>query len=357
MTDQERLRLLERQLRQSIGELAPFCHLILACLIALLAERTVNLAWIAQTLPSDALPESNRKRIQRFLDDRRVTSCAFAKVLAAFLPKTPWILALDRTNWFFGKTALNLLVLAVLLPTKTGHVALPLLWMPLERDGASDTDLRKRLLAQFLDLFGCQKIHYLTGDREFIGADWIAFLIKEQIPFRLRLRKDDLVTDPDGCVWEVAALFARRQSPCRKKPYLLWGSFVYLGGKRLTGADNFLVVASNEAGSLLEDYRRRWKIECLFQGLKERGFDLEGTRVTQGHRLSALLGLLSLAYLWCVNAGQSLPESVCSATGRLRKSVFRCGFEVVHRVAVGLVKQADAWQWEHALRCWRPCKC
>lgn len=209
----DRLRLLEaleRQLRQSIGELAPQCQFITAFLVALLAERTISLAWIAQVMPTNAQPESNRKRIQRFLDDARATPTAFAKIIGAYLPARPWIVAIDRTNWFWGKTPLNLLVLAVV----ENGVAIPLLWMALPREGASDTAQRIALLSQFLTLFGRTRIEYVTGDREFIGKDWISWLHEKGVPFRLRLRCCDVVTDQRGRALEAAALFTRTVS-CR----------------------------------------------------------------------------------------------------------------------------------------------
>ena len=114
-------------------------------LLALLAERTVSLPWIATVLPTGATQESNRKRIQRFLDDTRVTPTAFAKIIVDFLPASGWILVMDRTNWFWGKTPINLLVLAVYC----NGVAVPFLWMHLERDGASDTPQRIALSSPF----------------------------------------------------------------------------------------------------------------------------------------------------------------------------------------------------------------
>ncbi len=207
------------------------------------------------------------------------------------------------------------------------------------------------MLSQCLILFGRHKIAYVTADREFIGGAWIGWLQKQRIPFRIRLRKEDLVTDSHGQVWEAAALFERRHSACGKAPFVLWGQRVYLGGKRLPGEDAFLVIASDVPGSRLEQYRQRCKIECLFQALKGRGFHLEETRVTEPHRLWALLGLLTLGYLWCVCAGQALPEHVCGCLGRLRQSVFRRGLDLVHQVALGMARPSDRWQWEHALQC------
>jgi hypothetical protein len=347
---QSSLQKVQRLMRESIGELAPFCQFITMFLLAMLAERSVSLPWIASVLPTGATEESNRKRIHRFLDDARVTPMAFAQVIARFLPSGPWILVMDRTNWFWGKSPINLLVLAVWC----NGVAIPLLWEPLPRDGASDTGQRIALMKQFLDLWGSKRIVYLTGDREFIGGDWITWLKRARIPFRLRLRVDDLVRDRKGKTYEVAALF-RRSQQCRKGQFLLWGTWVYLGGKPLSGGDH-LVVASSDPGNLLEDYRNRWSIECLFQALKGRGFHLEETRIVEPDRISRLFGLLTLAYVLCTCIGQSLPQTICKATKRARKSIARQGLEVAHRVALWLLGPPSDLEIRWFLQALIPCK-
>lgn len=257
---------------------------------------------------------------------------------------------MDRTNWFWGKCPINLLVLAV----HCQGVATPLLWRHLQREGASDTEQRKQLLGEFVRLFGSHRIHYITGDREFIGEDWIAWLHKRDLPFRLRLRVSDLVADHRGRLYEVSSLFSRSMK-CRKGKWLLWGTWVYLGGKPLKTGD-YLLLASSHRGNLLEDYRRRWSIECLFQALKGRGLDLETTRVILPDRLCRLLGLLALAYLVCVCIGEGIPESVCKATNRLRKSVVRRGLEVAHRVSLWLVGPPTPFETQAFLRAFVPCK-
>ena len=328
--NQNQQTLIERQIRKSIGPLALFSNFISLFLIAMLAERTVSIPWIAEAMPTNAEPESNLKRINRFLNDPRITTEAFAKAIAAFLPNKPWILIIDRTNWFWGDNPINLFVLSVLV----NGDAVPLIIMPLERDGASNTEHRKILLTKFIELFGIKSIEYVTADREFIGEDWIKWLICWKIPFRIRLRNNDLVTDQKGIVYEVAYLF-QRSNQCRKPRFLLWGSWVYLGGKPL-GDGQWLVIASDAYGNLLEHYRQRWKIECLFQALKGRGFHLEDTRLTLPSRLCALMGLVSLGYLWCLRVGQALPARLSKSLSRPRQSAFRRGLRRVHRVAQSL---------------------
>jgi len=50
-------------------------------------------------------------------------------------------------------------------------------------------------------------------------------------------------------------------------------------------------------------YRKRWTIECCFQALKGRGFDLEDTHLKCLEKLKKLVALLSIAYAFCHNLG------------------------------------------------------
>ena len=48
-------------------------------------------------------------------------------------------------------------------------------------------------MKRFLGLFGRTKIAYVTADREFIGKDWVQFLLDEKISFRIRIRNNTKV--------------------------------------------------------------------------------------------------------------------------------------------------------------------
>jgi hypothetical protein len=78
------------------------------------------------------------------------------------------ILALDRTNWKFGRIDINLLVLAVVVKEQ---FSIPILWKALPKKGNSNTTERIDLLQMFIDIFGAQRIAALTADREFIGKE------------------------------------------------------------------------------------------------------------------------------------------------------------------------------------------
>ena len=95
----------------------------------------------------------------------------------------------DRTNWDFGKTTINVLMISV---TWNG-MGIPLLWMLLPTAGNSHTSERTELFDRLRAAFPDMKITALMGDREFIGDAWMAYLQRENIPFILRPRENQHV--------------------------------------------------------------------------------------------------------------------------------------------------------------------
>lgn len=328
MAEANPLSMIEHELKDSIGHLLPNSNFLACFILALIGVCRVTLYQVANAMPTTAKPESNLKRIQRFLDDFRLTPETFARAIALLLPApTPWILAVDRTEWKLGKIHVNLLVLAVVYK----KMAFPLLWMALG-PGCSDTAERIHLISRFVALFGKQSICFVTADREFIGKDWIKWLKKQQISFRIRIRTTEYLQDEHGRWFEAASLFTRRCG-CRKRMLSVWGIAVFVGGKPLKGGDS-LIVISDVFGDLLTDYRCRWAIETLFEALKSRGFDLEASHVTKGDRLCRLLGLLALCYIWCFRAGEDqevIGKIAVKKHGRAAKSIFRAGLDALRR--------------------------
>lgn len=57
------------------------------------------------------------------------------------------------------------------------------------------------------------------------------------------------------------------------------------------------------AERLLDCYASRWAVECLFASMKSRGFRLESSHMTRAAHVSRLIGLLTLALVWCAVLG------------------------------------------------------
>jgi hypothetical protein len=72
---------------------------------------------------------------------------------------------------------------------------------------------------------------------------------------------------------------------------------------RLPAGEYVIIVSHDESDSILEDYKKRWKIEVLFQALKSRGFNLEATHLKDEERLKTLFSVLTIAFCWSYHVG------------------------------------------------------
>ena len=323
MTHAYSIEAIEHQL-QALG--LPFAPHFARALVALLTARKISLHQIAHLMPGNQNPEANRQQMRRCLDHESTAADMWTGVIAALLPKGKWILALDRTEWKRGATTINLLVLAVVVH----GCAIPLLWSVVPNPGASDTRERKHLLERFMALLGKERVRFITADREFIGREWIGWLLEQGLAFRIRVKAGEWLRHADPAKGEKrgSQWFGLRACRCKPRAMTLWGLPVYVGGKRLGGSNEYLIVISNEKGDLLSEYRLRWKIETLFQALKGRGFDLESCRLSQERRLSGWFGFLSLGLCWCLKVGRFLDEIAplpLKKHGRRAISVFQRG--------------------------------
>ncbi len=88
-------------------------------------------------------------------------------------------------------------------------IAFPLLWTLLDKRGNSNSDERMDLLERFETLFPVAEIAYLTADREFIGKEWLSYLlIDKPIPVRIRIRQTDLICAGPGQSPAAGSLYA-----------------------------------------------------------------------------------------------------------------------------------------------------
>jgi hypothetical protein len=264
---------------------------------------------------------------------------AFAEVAQLVIKllgiQAPFVISIDRTDWYLGETPLNILMLSLVYK----GVAFPLLWTVLEKKGCSDTAERIQLLEKYLKLFGPASLSFVTADREFIGRDWFRYLRRKQIPFRLRIRENLKVTNARASKQVSAKNLFRTQKAgvgvllCGQRKVL--GAEISLMGMR-TGEGEYVIVASStESDQILRDYALRWKIENLFGCLKSRGFCLEETHITEKERLEKLLALLTVAFCWAYITGAWLARAnpiKIKEHGRLAKSLFRHGFDYLRRI-------------------------
>lgn len=311
---------------------------LVAFLVAILKIKTVNLAHIAPLL-SGRQVASNYRRLQRFLKDFELDFDLVARLLWTLLPhQPPYRLSLDRTHWRFAGLDINILTLAVVTPH---GLAIPLLWQLLPKAGNSNQLERTHLLSRFVDLFGPQALEHVLADREFLGDEWLGFLIDQQLAFFIRLRQNQWAYQPGKGLVKLQWLFhnlALHQARQFHKPWRVGNQWVYLSGLKTVnrqGQLEWVIVASYRfSAEALALYSQRWQIECLFKALKSSGFELEATHLLALDRVSKLLALVAIAYVWAYRVGEWLHEQKpirrCSH-GRLGQSIFRHGLDGLTR--------------------------
>src|SRR3954462_15317454 len=185
------------------SRLESFCVLV----IGVLLSRTVNLSHLACMFPTRAAIASNYRRLQRFFAQVILDGSQLARVIVRIvgLGTGPWLLALDRTCWKFGRHDINVLMLAII----RNGIAIPVMWDVLGRAGNSTTAQRSALLSRFCAVFGESAIAGLIADREFIGRAWMTSLAERDIPFILRLKDTFHVRLSAGRQGQVRSLFRK----------------------------------------------------------------------------------------------------------------------------------------------------
>ena len=337
---------LKEQLRPHLHWHGARLHFLCLFLLALIQVRTVNLVELSIAFKSDAKPESSYKRLQRFFKDFEFNEVSLAQAIISLLNvPEPWGISIDRTNWKFGKTNINILMLGVVYQ----GIAFPLMWCLLEKQGNSNTDERIDLLERFIDHFGHYQIDYIAADREFIGTDWFLYLLK-YTAYRFCMRvKDDTKIGAGKSAQKAKVMFAHLpigQTQVLRNKRMIWGHPLYISATRLEDRTLLLIATPAKPKSALTDYANRWPIETLFGIFKTRGFRLEETHITEPERLSKLLALLALALCWCIKTGEiqwsNKPLKV-KKHGRLPKSLFRYGYDHLRHIILNLDSHLEAF--------------
>ena len=312
-------------------------------IIALFKVKTVNLAEVATAFPGPAEIDSHYRRLQRFFEQVEIKPALMAQFVVSFLPYTTYTLSLDRTNWMLGSVPINFLVLSVV----HDGIAFPIFWSFLAKKGNSNTHERIELLNQFIAVFGVHKIECLLADREFIGEKWFTYLQDHHIPFHIRIKRDMTVSRSQRTLAPALNFF--RSLPVStyctlSGPRLVCGQRLWVTGMRLPSGDYLIVVSNVKCDDVLELYKKRWKIEVLFQSLKSRGFNLEATHLTDEKRLKTLFSVLTIAFCWAYHVGawrHAVKPILIKKHQRPARSIFRYGFDWVRQAVLNPEDKRD----------------
>jgi hypothetical protein len=305
---------------------------------ALCKVQTVNYEKLSAAFETEAKSDSSRRRIQRYMSKYMLNGDLIARLIFKLLPhRPPYRLAMDRTNWKFGKTNINVLMLAI---TYQG-VAFPILITMLDKRGNSHTQERIEMIERYIRLFGSDTIDCLVADREFVGEQWIKYLNLKQIRYYIRIRKNFYVDNPrNGKRLKVSWLFSHLrfgECECLHRIYYVNGQLCYLSASKIKnkhGQPELQIIMSfNRPENAKELYRERWQIETAFKALKSSGFNIEDTHLTDIKRIEKLFLLVMVAFAWAYVVGIYVHENIKQVKikkhGNRAKSLFKYGLQTI----------------------------
>jgi hypothetical protein len=292
---------------------------------ALTSARSVNLIHISTHSHTKAKLDSHHRRLQRFFSEWKMPRKSITKLILRKIPKPKngYILSIDRTNWQFGQTHINILTIGVII----NKIAVPLVWRTLpqaSKRGNSHTIHRMELMSELLQILPAEQIDYIAMDREFHGKKWLKFLEQNDLTFVLRIKANTLING------KAIRDYQRSPRACKT----IWGLQLYVGIKQVNSQrTQDLYVVSNRFQSIkaLNAYKKRWGIEVVFGHFKRKGFNIEDTHLREAERIDRLVAVVTLSFFYCFGWGILLKHAAKKTSKLFRKSHFRLGLEDLAR--------------------------
>ncbi len=305
--------------------------------------KTVKIKELAIHVSSKGNLHAKIVRIERLLLEQEINFTVIGKIIVKLMqPLGKLMIAIDRTNWKFGSSNLNFFVAAVVY----GSITIPIAWLLLDKKGNSSTAERKKLIEQIVEIVSKDRIEIILADREFVGKKWLEYLNTDQIPFAIRVKKNEQMKHPNGGKMKFSKYFSGMQKGDMKTANTkLYGILIKVTCLQLE--KELLLVVSNVAigEAALIAYKQRWSIERTFKSLKTSGFNIEDTHMTDQEKLRKLFAITSLSLAICVIAGEiknNIRPIKIKKHGRKLYSLFTYGFDWLKEYFYNLKNQSLA---------------
>jgi hypothetical protein len=269
---------------------------------ALIVSRSVQFAEVASKMTGSATEESKHRQIQRFIGGYDLDYEWISLLILLLLPKKgKKKLVMDRTNWSFGSHKHNILVVSVY----SHGIGIPIWFEVLDSNGGnSSCEDRMYVLLKCIEILGKDQIHSIIADSEFIGTEWIKFLVEEKITFFIDVRSNQYITYQGKQKKIIHWLGHKKKLVLNSVEIFGQNLGIALKKQANDKRKAILAIITNAlAKDALNQYRSRWSIETLFNKLKKNGFRLEDTHLTEPIRLRKLFALVAIGFTLCFVVG------------------------------------------------------
>lgn len=302
--------------------------------VALLMSTDCHLSSLAEVIPLQATELSIEQRLRRWLKNQHIDVRAwFAPFVRAALEVYPpgiVYVILDTTQ--YGPSCRALLV-----GIAYASQVLPLGWRVVKgKKGHTDPNLQNELLAEIRPYLPAGRPVVLVADSEFCAVEVLKVVTEWGWRYIVRVKSSTHIQ----CPGEPSRALA--QEPLHKGQTRVWrnilwtqkhdfGPLMAIGTWRSDAKEPLYVITNTmHSQAALLVYSWRFWIEPLFGDFKDRGFRLGQTRLRDPERLSRLLLVACIAFVWTLSVGShvfhSPKQRLVDRADRTDRSFFQLGY-------------------------------
>ena len=318
-------------------------HTFYALILAVLAGGSVKIKDMAQYIETRASLSSKVVRLERWFLKQNLDYSLIGKLIVGLLGcgGSEMTIAIDRTNWRYGKRDLNFLVASVVC----GAISVPVVWLLLDKKGSSSALERIELINKLLTVMAAPGIGNILADREFACQEFINYLWERDLPFTFRVKKNEQLKHENGGKIKLGRYFKDMTAGAKQaRRCQFYGLELNVTCLQLEREHLFLVSTVQIGDAALRVYKQRWSIERTFKALKQSGFWMEETHMTELEKLGKLMAIVSLALAVAVLGGKiknALIPIKIKKHGRPQWSLFTYGLDWL--ISACISKNPDAF--------------
>jgi hypothetical protein len=310
--------------------------------VGMILSKSVQLAQIAQHIPSEAEAAGRIMQIRRWLSNRFIKPVEFYRPLIRQV-LSPWagqdvFILLDATAVHGDKLQILRMGLSHALR------ALPLSWLVITGPGLVQVEAADSLLSETQSLLAHVATATLIADRGFRDTDWAAKCLALGWHYLIRVANNTQVYLPNGRCVSIDALgvqpgqrrYFRNVGLTREKAFACHLIVTWTEATAKQPAELCAIMTDRRpCFQTLRDYLKRMHVEEGFRDEKSGCCQLQKTKLRDADRLNHLLLAYAIVILWAHQLGQqtwqSKQRNQIDPAAKRQLSIFQIGWRALQR--------------------------